>query len=224
MPLGFYDYKETMTDLIVEGLGKAGAIADEDAPSAGMMRSGRMAFNRILKDISHRYKCPWHIREITLDLSSTTDNYAQAEEGVVNLVDAKLRWDTKDYPVEVLTWLEFEQLSDRLTRVGRPYYIALNMQLEPYIHVYPKPDIDDYDLIYQGMVLIEDADAPSDYPELLSAYYRGFVYLLGSELGDKYGLALKERAYYAQQGEGLIKQAHERAFPMKTNNTVRGAY
>ena len=110
----------------------------------------------------------------------------------IGIERAFIRYNEQDYPVRIIGWGEWFDLSDK-SNIGRPLRITVDMDLAPRAVLNPIPDRTDYVLHYLRVRKLEDFDANTNTGDFPERWLKAVVWGLAADLAPEYGVPVEER-------------------------------
>lgn len=170
----------TYLELVQKTVRKSGATVTEPSAVTGLTGLQELFAEWVAEAWKHiqmeRMGLKWRRdRDLTLSLSASTDEYAiPATLESLNLRSLTCHLsNVSETPVYFQTYDYWKRWIDRVDRSeGKPQYFTISPDNK--IIVWPIPD-DDYTIVYEGVLVIDELSANSDVPANLDAVYHDAI-------------------------------------------------
>lgn len=200
------DFNITRNQIIESALRKVGALAPGEAVQASELDAARISLNLIVKEWQSRSVFLWTIQEQEITITSGNNSYV-LDQDVIGLDGATYLDNTDDIPLEIISWRNYHNITDKDSVSNTPTVLAMKTEVEtPTIYIYPTLSAD-VDIKLRVIKRLKDMDNPSDNPDIPSRWIRALIFALASDLAPEYSLDLRERAALTNEAIRLFKDA-----------------
>lgn len=134
----------------------------------------------------------------------------EVDADTIGLEEAFMRDESGyDHPLKIIQRGDYMRISDKAQTSTYPSHICFDDKLTPKIFLWPQATDTDYVLHYLRIRMLEDFDAATNNPDMMSKWIRSLVYRLAEDLADEYGIILNERNYLSAKSQTLISRARK---------------
>lgn len=164
------------------------------------LETGMRSLNLLLAEWANRGLNRWTIKQEILALNQGDGSYLLGPE-TIDLLSVVVRYEGRDIRIQRIDREHFLTLPDKSTP-GRPSEFYLDRQINPELRLWPVPDRDDYQLVYDRMVRMDVTTSPTNTLDLPFRFYPCLA------AGLAYYLSLKR----APERTQLLKLVYEEEF------------
>lgn len=170
------------------------------------LRTARRSLNLLLAEWANRGLNQWTITTSSLALTSGTSSYALGAATIDVLSPIVLRKDsgtTNQLDTEILRVSRGEWVTTpNKNSTGTPVQVFIDRQVAPTLYVWPVPTSDDYSLVFDKIIRLDDA---AEYTNTMEVPFRFIPCLVA---GLAYYIAMKR----APDRVELLKAVYEEEF------------
>lgn len=222
-----FDFQSTRTDIISRALRICGALSTGESLSAEMEDQGIQALNDMVKSWQSDHVFLWTEYTKTLSLVASTQAYSLPTDPYIFAIDkAFFRLNSTDYPIEVISYRKFQDISLKSNEAVQPSEVAVTWDRDSGLYkayFWPVPN-DSGTVLYTGLCRLKDWDTSSSTGDFQPHWTEALTYGLASRLSDEMGLPIREREYLRGQADDALTRAKRGDKAIDDDDFVDGAY
>lgn len=167
-----------------------------------MEAQAAQALSEMLREWENLDVCLWKLQQITITTVAGTASYTiSTDPAIIDIEQAAVVESSRDYPLEVMRWRDYNSEILDKTAAGRPDCIAVQRTTgNPVAYMYPVPDA-----VYSVRVLavcrMKDYDTSASTPDFPVDFEKAMSYGLAKELSFEYPGTLGFRQAIADEAE-----------------------
>jgi len=147
----------------------------------------------------------------------------QFDADVIGIEKAFIRYAGSDTPLGILSFDKYLDISTK-DDFGQPSHLGIEQLTRMKGYLWPQPNSTDYILNVLQYTKLEDFDASSDNPDLLTRWLRYLVFGLAAELGPEYGVPMERQKYFDIKAETLKERLFKNDPEISEGSFVRSCY
>jgi len=175
------------------------------------LKTAKRSMNLLFADWANRGLNQWTITQTTVNMVQGTASYT-LDADTVDILSLVIRRDNTDYGLERLSRDDYLNIPTKSTQ-GRPSQFFLDRQIDPVLKVWPTPENNTDQVIFDRLVRIDDADTAINTVELPFRFYpalaAGLAYYIAIKKAPDRIVLLKQ--LYEEEMERAVTEDRDRA-------------
>jgi hypothetical protein len=223
-----FDFSLTRDQIVQGALRKVGALPFGEPLNADEANNAASALNQLVKEWQTKNIFLWQLLPSELSVVGNTQPQVTIDfTGVFPLGIDAASWSSDGgitfTPLQVISWRDYNAISDRSSRPGDPEKIAFDNIDSGQIFLYPVR-LTTYTLRCLFIQKLKDWDSASGGGDLPAHWSLALQYGLADLLADDYGLPLSERQALGQKASYYFTRAKGSNRDRADRNVVKGAF
>ena len=204
---GTKTFELNVTDYIEEAFERCGL----EVRTGYDIRSAKRSLNLMLAEWANRGINQWTIKQTTLTLVKGTAQYNLGPD-TIDVLSAVLRRGGTDYGIDRVSRDDFLNIPDKTTE-ARVTQFFVDRQITPQLNVWPTPDNNTDEIVFDRLVRMDDAGSATNTLDLPFRFYpclaAGLAYYLSLKRAPQRIQLLK--AVYEEEIERAMTEDRDRA-------------
>ena len=199
---GSKNFELDVTEYIEEAFERCG----REVRTGYDIKTAKRSMNLLFADWANRGLNAWTIEQTTQALTQGTSNYSLGAD-TIDILSAVIRRSDVDYSIERLSRDDYLAVPNKTTQ-GRPSQFFLDRLITPVLKLWPVPENSTDFVVFDRLVLIDDADTAQNTVEVPFRFYPCLA------AGLAYYIAIKKAPDRVQLLKAVYEEEMDRAMSM----------